>query len=77
MEFELTLKIALCRLLVTGERGLRFLVLELVENLPVCDVAHLKVLLDQLAVLVAHTTLSVWDHSIAGVVRLADVAVDA
>jgi hypothetical protein len=71
------LEIALGSLLVAGKGGLGLLVLELIEDLPVCNVAHLEVLLDELAVLVANTTLAVWHHGVACVVRFADIAIDA
>lgn len=73
----LTLKVALVGLGVAREGGLGLLVLELVEDLPVGDVAHLVVLLDQLAFLEADATLALGHHGVAGLVRLADIAVDA
>lgn len=73
----LTLEVALFCLGVARKGGLWLLVFQLVENLPVRDVADLEVLLDQLAVLVAHAALAVGHQSIAGTVGLADIAVDA
>lgn len=72
-----TLEVALVGLGVAGKGGLGLLVLELVEDLPVGDVTHLEVLLDQLAVLVAHSALAIGHQRVAGVVGLADIAVDA
>ena len=73
----LTLEITLFCLGVARESRLRLLVLQCIEDLPVRDVAYLEVLLDQLAILVAHTALAIWHHSITSVVRRAHVAVDA
>jgi hypothetical protein len=53
------------------------LLFELVEDLAVRDVAHLVVLSDELALLVAHTILPVGHHGVAGGVCLADIGVDA
>lgn len=72
----LTLEVALFCFRVAREGPLRFLVLELIEDLPVGDIAHLEVLLDQLAFLVAHAALPIGHHSIASVVCFADVAVE-
>lgn len=74
---ELTLEVAFLRLGIAREGRLRFLLLQRVEDLSVGDVADLEVLLDQLAVLVADTALSIRHHGVAGIVGLADVAVDA
>jgi hypothetical protein len=74
---KLTLKVALLRLGVARKGRLRFLVFQRVEDLPVGDVADLEVLLDQLTVLVADTALAVRHHGVAGIVSLADIAVDA
>jgi hypothetical protein len=71
------LEVALFGFLIAGEGRLRLLVLELVKNLSVGDVAHLVVLLDKLSVFVAHAIFALGHHSIAGVVCFADVAVDA
>ena len=73
----LTLEVALLGGAVAREGSLGLLVLELVEDLPVGDVAHLVVLVDQLALLEADTALALGHHGIAGLVGLADVAVDA
>jgi hypothetical protein len=75
--WTLTLEVALLTLGVAREGRLRFLLLQRVEDLPVRDVADLEVLFDQLAILVAHSALPIRHHSIAGVVCLAYVAVDA
>jgi hypothetical protein len=74
---KLTLEIAFLRLGVAREGRLGFLVLECVEDLPVGDVADLEVLLDQLAVLVADSAFAIRHHGVAGIVGLADIAVDA
>lgn len=73
----LTLEVALVGVCIARESGLGLLVLELVEDLPVGDVAHLVVLLDQLALLEADATLALGHHGVAGLVGLADIAVDA
>jgi hypothetical protein len=73
----LTLKIALFCLGVTRESCLRLLVLQLIQNLLVRDIADLEVLLDQLPILVADATLAFRHHSVASIVCSTDVAVDA
>ena len=72
---RLTLKVALSAISIAGEGGLGFLILQSVENLAVCDVAHLVILVDDGTLAVAHTIFSFWHHGIAGVVCLADIAV--
>ena len=67
-----TLKAALGLLGVAGESHLRLLLLELVNNLPVGDVAHLMVFLDDEPLLVANPTLAVRHHRIASIVCLTD-----
>lgn len=74
---ELTLEVALLGLPVAGKGSLGLLVLELVEDFPVGDVTHLVVLVDQLAFLETDAALALGHHGIAGLVGLADVAVDA
>ena len=54
-----------------------FLLFQLVQYLLVCNIANLEVLLDELAMLVADSTFAIWHPSIAGVIGLAYIAVDA
>lgn len=54
---------------------MRFLLLELVKNLAIGDVAHLVVLVDDQALTITDATLALRHHGVAGVVCLADVAV--
>lgn len=74
---ERTLKVALATLLGAGEGRLRLLLLELIQDLPVRDVTHLEVLIDQLSLLVAHTALAFGHERVACLVRLAHIAVYA
>lgn len=53
------------------------LLLELVEDLAVGDVAHLVVLVDDQALAITDATLALRHHGVTGVVCLADVAVYA
>lgn len=73
----LTLEVAFVRLSIAREGRLRLLVLQLVQDLLVCDVADLEVLLDQLSILVAYATFAFGHHGVAGVIRLAHIAVNA
>jgi hypothetical protein len=73
----LTLEIALLCLGVTREGRLRLLVLQLVQDLLVRDVTDLEVFLDQSAILVADAAFAFRHHGVAGVIRLAYIAVDA
>jgi hypothetical protein len=63
-------------LLLTREGHLRFPAIKLVHDLAICYITHLKILLDGDTLLVAPATLAFGHHRIAGIVRLADVAVD-
>jgi hypothetical protein len=72
-----TLEVTLLSLGVAREGRLRLLLLQGIQDLSVRDVADLEVLLDQLPILVAHSAFLIWHHSIAGIVRLANIAVDA
>lgn len=72
-----TLEVALFAIGVAGKGGLWLLLLELIENLAVGDVAHLVVLVDDQALAVTNATLALGHHGITGVVCLADVAVYA
>jgi hypothetical protein len=73
----LTLEVALFGLSIAGEGRLRFLLLQSVKDLSVRDVADLEVLFDQLTILIAHSPLFIRHHGVAGIVRLANVAVDS
>jgi hypothetical protein len=70
-----TLEGALFAVGVAGEGGLGLLLLELIENLAVGDVAHLVVLIDDQALAVTDATLALGHHGVAGVVCLANIAV--
>jgi hypothetical protein len=54
---------------------LGLLLLEELHNLRIGDIAHLMVLLDDVAALVAYTSFVIWHERIACVVGLADIAV--
>jgi hypothetical protein len=54
---------------------LGLLLLERVENLAVCNVAHLEVLIDGQTFAIADATLALRHHGVTSVIRLADVAV--
>lgn len=71
----LTLKVTFFRLRITRKGCLGLLLLELVEDFPVRNIAHLEVLLDELSLLEAHASLPIRHHRIASVVRLAHIAV--
>lgn len=73
----LTLEVALVGLGIAGKRSLGLLVLQRVENLPVGDVAHLEVLLDKLAILVADAALAIRHHGATSVVCFANIAIDS
>lgn len=73
----LTLEITLFPFGITTERSLRFLLLELIQDLPVRNVAYLMVLLDDHALPEAHAVTALGHHGIAREVRLAHIAVDA
>jgi hypothetical protein len=60
-----------------SECHLGFALLELVQDLAVCHVTHLKVLLYRNALLIADTILTTGNHRTAGIICLADIAVDA
>jgi hypothetical protein len=76
-ERELTLEVALFGLGITRESRLWLLLLQLIQDLFVGDIADLEVLLDQLPILVADATFAVGHHGVAGIVCLTDIAVDA
>jgi hypothetical protein len=73
----LTLKVALSTLLFTRERRLWFLLLERISDLSVRDVADLVVFVHKLSLLVANTTFFLRHQSIASLIGLANIAVDA
>lgn len=73
----LTLEIAKACLLFAGEGGLRDLSREHVQDLSVGHVAHLVVLLDGLAILVADTAFRGRHEGVASKVVGADIAVQA
>ena len=70
-----TLEVALFAVGVAGEGGLGLLLLELVKNFAVGDVAHLVVLVDDQTLAITDATLALGHHGVAGVICLADVAV--
>lgn len=70
------LEVAGLVLIFTREGHLRLPTVKLVEDLSICDIAHLKVFLDGDTLLVAPTALTFGHHRIAGIVRFADIAVD-
>lgn len=76
MWFKLTLKVTLFGLGVARKSGLGLLLLQSIEDLSVGNVTDLEVFLDQLAVLVADSALTIRHHGVASIVGLADVAVD-
>lgn len=61
---------------IAAECGLWLLLLQLIQDLPVRNVAHLVVLFDHQAPLVAHSTLTVRHHGIAPLIGGAYIAVD-
>jgi hypothetical protein len=72
-----TLKVAQGVLLGAGKRSLRDLPVEHLQNLRVRHVAHLVVLLNDLAVLVANTIVARLHKSVAGLILEADITVNA
>ena len=71
------LEIAGMVLLFAGESHLRLALAEELQDLPVCHITHLKVLLDGDSFLVTHTTFAIGHQGITRIIRLADIAVDA
>jgi hypothetical protein len=61
---------------LTRKRHLGLPALELVQDLAVGHVAHLVILLDRDALLVADASFTIRHHRIARIVRLANVAID-
>ena len=70
------LKIASCFICVAGKSYLWYPRRNLLQNGLICDITHLKVLLDHKALLITHTTFSFGHQGIASLVRAADVAID-
>lgn len=58
------------------KRHLWLLVLQLIQNLSIRDIAHLVVLIHNNPLLVADTTFAFGHECIAGLIRLAYIAVD-
>jgi hypothetical protein len=71
------LEVALLRLSIAREGRLRFLVLELVQDLAIRDVANLVVFLYETAITIAYAIFTLRHQSIAYIVCHAYVAVDA
>ena len=69
------LEVTLLPFCITAEGRLSLLVLELVHNLAVGDVAHLEVLFHDQPFAVTNAVLSTRHHRIASIVCLADIAV--
>lgn len=72
-----TLKIAFFLLGIARKGYLRFLLLQLVDDLPVGDIAHLVVLFHDDALLVANAILPLRHQGIACIVCLTNIAVNA
>jgi hypothetical protein len=70
------LEVAGLILILTREGHLRFPAIKLVQDLSICYITHLEVLLDGDALFVASAALAFRHHRIAGIVRFADIAVD-
>lgn len=73
---RLTLKVALFRLRMARECRLGLLILQLIQYLPVGDVTHLIVLLDERPIPVTDSVLAFRHQRVASVVGLAHIAVD-
>lgn len=71
----LTLKVALARCLVAIKGDLRLAAAEHVKNWLVGDIAHLVVMVDDVAHLIAYSAFILWHESIAVLVFGANVAV--
>lgn len=61
---------------MTCNSDLWLLLLQLIQNLPVGDIAHLVVLFHDDARLIANAVFIFGHHSIASLVRFADIAVE-
>lgn len=73
----LTLKVASGVLCITRKGDLRLLLFQLIQDLPIGDIAHLMILFHHDALLVACSILVFWHQGIASAVGLTDVAVQA
>lgn len=72
----LTLEVT-CLLLGIARKGnLGLLLLQLVQNLPVGNIAHLMIFFHDNSFLVAGAIFSLWHQSVACTVRFANIAVD-
>lgn len=76
-EWHLTLKIAICGMIVARKGNLRLLTLELLHDLLVCNVTLLVVFVHNQPSLVANATFTVRHEGIASIVILTDIAVYA
>jgi len=74
---EHTLEVALCSLGIAGERGLRLLLLQLIKDLAIHNVAHLIVLLDKPSILGADGLLPFLHKRLACAIGIADITVYA
>lgn len=64
-------------MIVARKRNLRLLLLQLLQDLLVCNVALLVIFMHNQPSLIANTAYTVWHERIASVIILADIAVDA
>ena len=71
------MKVADSRLLLAREAGLGNLAVQHVQDLTVSNIAHLVVLLDDFAILVANTAIARLHQAVASLVFGTDIAVDA
>lgn len=62
---------------IAAKCGLRLLLLQLVQDFPIGDIAHLVVLLNHHALFVAHSTVPLLGHHVARLIGGANIAVDA
>jgi hypothetical protein len=56
---------------------LRFAAIELLQDHMIGHITHLEILLDRDTLFVTHTSFAFGHHSIAGIIGVADIAVDA
>jgi hypothetical protein len=62
---------------VAGECDLRLLLLQLIENFAICDIANLVILVDHETLFVADTSFSFGHQSVTSLACGANIAVDA
>lgn len=74
---KVTVTVLLFLLFLAGECHLRDLRLKQLSDLLVCDIAHLVVVLDNLAVLIADAAVLGGSECVADVISRTDIAVDA